>query len=171
MSEVTVKQLAEAVGTNPDRLLKQMKEAGLEHSSEDASVSEEQKQTLLTHLKRSHGEAEGGPRKITLKRKTVSTLKAGQGKGRAVNVEVRRKRTYIKRGQPAADGPAAEEQAPKVASQAQAEVERIRSEESARQSAEEETRRHAAERKAEEEQRREETARKAQEETDQRATP
>jgi len=170
MSEVTVKQLAESVGTNPDRLLKQMKEAGLEHSSEDASVSEEQKQTLLTHLKRSHGEAEGAPRKITLKRKTVSTLKAGQGKGRAVNVEVRRKRTYVKRGEQAAEAPAAEEQAPKVASQAQAEVERIRSEESARQSAEEETRRRAAERKAEEEQRREEeAARKAQEETDQRA--
>ena len=173
MSEVTVKQLAEAVGTNADRLLKQMQEAGLEHSSEDAAVSEEQKQTLLTHLKRSHGQAEGATRKITLKRKSLSTLKAGQGKGRSVNVEVRRKRTYVKRGATAdaagtASGEAAE-QAPRVASQAQAEIERIRTEESARQSAEEETRRLAAERKAEEEKRREEAARKAQEETEQRA--
>ncbi len=173
MSEVTVKQLAEAVGTNTDRLLKQMQDAGLEHSSEDAAVSEEQKQTLLTHLKRSHGQAEGATRKITLKRKSLSTLKAGQGKGRAVNVEVRRKRTYVKRGEAAdaastASGEAAE-QAPRVASQAQAEIERIRTEESARQSAEEESRRLVADRKAEEERRREEASRKAQEETEQRA--
>lgn len=169
MSEVTVKQLAEAVGTNAARLLKQMQDAGLEHSSEDAAVSEEQKQTLLTHLKLSHGQAEGATRKITLKRKSLSTLKAGQGKGRAVQVEVRRKRTYVKRSKAvgAATGETAE-QAPRVASQAQAEIERIRSEESARQSAEEETRRQAAERKAGEEKRRE-TARKAQEETEQRA--
>ena len=56
------------------------------------------KQTLLTFLKRSHGESTEGPRKITLKRKTISTLKTGSGSGKkTVNIEVRKKRTYVKR--------------------------------------------------------------------------
>ena len=56
MSEVTVKQLAETVGTPVDRLLKQMQEAGLSHSADDELVSDEEKQKLLAHLKASHGE-------------------------------------------------------------------------------------------------------------------
>jgi translation initiation factor IF-2 len=98
MADVTVKELAETVGAPVDRLLKQMHDAGLPHQNDDDAVSEEQKHELLAYLKRSHGEAEGAPRKITLTRKSVSTLKAGQGKGRTVSVEVRRTRTYVKRG-------------------------------------------------------------------------
>ncbi len=98
MAEVTVSQLAEVVGAPVERLLRQMKEAGLSHSSADQSVSDEDKQTLLTFLKRSHGESTEGPRKITLKRKTISTLKTGSGAGKkTVNIEVRKKRTYVKR--------------------------------------------------------------------------
>ena len=89
MADVTVKELAETVGAPVDRLLKQMQDAGLPHTADEDAVSEEEKQELLAYLKRSHGEAEGGPRKITLTRKSVSTLKAGQGKGRTVAVEVR----------------------------------------------------------------------------------
>ena len=98
MAQVTVEQLAETVGASVDRLLAQMKDAGLPHSSADEAVSEEDKQTLLTHLKKSHGErAASAPKKITLKRKSVSTLRAGGAGKRTVNVEVRKKRTYVKR--------------------------------------------------------------------------
>ena len=62
----TVEQLAETVGASVERLLTQMKEAGLSHSAADEEVSEEDKQTLLAALKRSHGEGEAAPRKITL---------------------------------------------------------------------------------------------------------
>lgn len=100
MTQVTVQQLAEVVGASVDRLLTQMKEAGLSHDEAVQEVSEEDKQTLLAYLKRSHGESTKAPKKITLKRKTISTLKTtgSQGKGKkTVNVEVRKKRTYVKR--------------------------------------------------------------------------
>ncbi|WP_323845279.1 translation initiation factor IF-2 [Microbulbifer magnicolonia] len=100
MAEVTVSELAKSVGATEDRLLKQMKEAGLPHTTADAVVSDEEKQVLLNFLKSSHGEQESAPRKITLKRKTTTTLKTGSGTGRkTVNVEVRKKRTYVKRPQ------------------------------------------------------------------------
>jgi len=98
MAEVTVSELAKSVGTSEDRLLKQMADAGLSHTSVDALVSDDEKQTLLGFLKTSHGETSEAPKKITLKRKTTSTLKTGSGSGRkTVNVEVRKKRTYVKR--------------------------------------------------------------------------
>jgi translation initiation factor IF-2 len=98
MAEVTVKQLAESVGTPVDRLLKQMSDAGLPQKSEGEAVNDDQKQTLLTYLKTSHGEDSGAPKKITLKRKVTTTLKAsGGGRGKTVNIEVRKKRTYMKR--------------------------------------------------------------------------
>ena len=95
MAEVTVSELAKTVGASVDRLLMQMKEAGLNHSAADAIVSDDEKQTLLAYLKGLHGESSGEPKKITLRRKTVSTLKSGNRK--TVNIEVRKKRTYIKR--------------------------------------------------------------------------
>ncbi|MBU2953465.1 translation initiation factor IF-2 [Marinobacter sp. F3R08] len=104
MAEVTVKQLAEDVGAPVDRLLKQIVEAGLKARSENDSVSSDEKQQLLAYLRKTHGEADDSePRKITLKRKTTTTLKAGKAK--TVNVEVRKRRTYIKRAelQPEAD--------------------------------------------------------------------
>lgn len=99
MAEVTVKQLAEVVGAPADRLLKQMHEAGLSQTSVDDLVSDEEKQTLLSYLRRSHGESNGEPKKITLQRKEVSTLKlaTGQGRGKTINVEVRKKKVYAKR--------------------------------------------------------------------------
>lgn len=98
MAQVTVQQLAEVVGASVDRLLMQMKEAGLPHSGAGEAVSDEDKQTLLAFLKRSHGESEAAPRRITLKRKTISTLRTSSSHGRkTVNVEVRKKRTYVKR--------------------------------------------------------------------------
>mgnify|MGYP000303689055 CR=1 FL=1 len=108
MAEVTVSELAKSVGATEERLLKQMKEAGLPHTSADATVSAEEKQVLLNFLKSSHGEQAAAPKKITLKRKTTTTLKTGSGTGRkTVNVEVRKKRTYVKRAE-------AEEQQPEL---------------------------------------------------------
>ena len=98
MAQVTVQQLAEVVGASVDRLLTQMGEAGLPHTKADEVVSDEDKQTLLAYLKRSHGDSDKAPRKITLKRKTLSTLKSSGSAGKkTVNVEVRKKRTYVKR--------------------------------------------------------------------------
>jgi len=98
MAQVTVEQLAKVVGASSERLLGQMKEAGLPHTKASQEVSDEDKQTLLQFLKRSHGESDAAPRKITLQRKTLSTLRtSGSGGRKTVNVEVRKKRTYIKR--------------------------------------------------------------------------
>ena len=96
MAEVTVTELADVVGASVERLLKQMQEAGLSHSSAEETVNDEDKQKLLVYLKGLHGEQADEPRKITLRRKSVSTLKAGAGR-KTVNVEIRKKRTYIKR--------------------------------------------------------------------------
>ena len=98
MAQVTVQQLAEVVGASSERLLTQMKEAGLPHSAAGEAVSDEDKQTLLVYLKRSHGESTDAPKRITLKRKTLSTLRTPGSQGKkTVNVEVRKKRTYVKR--------------------------------------------------------------------------
>ena len=104
MSKVTVSQLAEVLGVDVSKLLVQLGEAGIEGSSADGAVSNDDKKKLLAHLRASHGKRETdatAPRKVTLKRKTVSELRvAGSGpraSTRTVNVEVRKRRTYVKR--------------------------------------------------------------------------
>ena len=159
MAEVTVKQLADAVGAPVDRLLTQMQQAGLSHKSEGEPVSEQEKQTLLAYLKGNKGDAAKPAGKITLKRKSTGTLKSGQGRaGRDVTVEVRRKRTYVKRSEtvPEAESEATEP----VVSQSELEAQRIHEQEQARKEAEEQTRVAEAERKAEAERRAEEEKRK-----------
>lgn len=95
MSEVTVKQLAQDVGVPIDKLLRQIADAGLPQKAATDAVSDTEKQSLLVHLKRSHGEADSEPSRITLTRKTTTTLKmaGNQGKTKTVNVEVRK--TYL----------------------------------------------------------------------------
>src|SRR5580700_9833751 len=102
MAEVTVSQFAEVLKVPVDRLLVQLDQAGIKVDGPDDRISDDAKLELLTHLRRSHGSGDDGdaaPRKITLKRKTQSELKlaSAQWRARTVNVEVRRKRTYIKR--------------------------------------------------------------------------
>ncbi|GFZ75871.1 translation initiation factor IF-2 [Pseudohongiella nitratireducens] len=114
MADVTVGELAKVVGVTEDRLLAQIKEAGLPHKRADEPISNEDKNTLLLFLRRSHGataqSTDSAPRKITLKRKTVATLKSsGQGRGKTVNVEVRKKRTYVKRSELQSDQPEQQE--------------------------------------------------------------
>ena len=106
MAEVTVRQFAEVVGISIDRLLDQLKEAGVEINDADAMISESEKVELLGFLRRKHGAAERSePKKVTLSRKKTSELRqtGSHGKGKAVTkaksvtVEVRKKRTYVKR--------------------------------------------------------------------------
>ncbi len=102
MAEVTVSQFAEVLKVPVDRLLVQLDQAGIKVDGPDDRISDDAKLELLTHLRRSHGSGDDGdaaPRKITLKRKTQSELKlaSAQGRARTVNVEVRQKKTYIKR--------------------------------------------------------------------------
>jgi translation initiation factor IF-2 len=101
MADVTIAQFADVLKVPVDRLIAQLDQAGITVSSPEELISEEAKLELLTHLRRSHGHGSEGsaPSRITLKRKTQSELKlaSNQGRARTVNVEVRRKRTYIKR--------------------------------------------------------------------------
>lgn len=104
MADVTVTQFAEVLKVPVDKLLAQLDEAGIKVSGSTGTISDEAKLELLTHLRRSHGQDENhagdpAPRRITLKRKSQSELRlsGAQGRSRTVNVEVRKKRTYIKR--------------------------------------------------------------------------
>jgi len=101
MADVTISQFADVLKVPVDRLIAQLDQAGITVSSPDDMISEDAKLELLTHLRRSHGSGSEGsaPNRITLKRKTQSELKlaSNQGRARTVNVEVRQKRTYIKR--------------------------------------------------------------------------
>ncbi len=103
MADVTVAQFAEVLKVPVDRLLLQLDQAGIKVDSAEDMISEDAKHELLTHLRRSHGhddlQADAAPRKITLRRKSQSELKLAspQGRARTVNVEVRSKRTYVKR--------------------------------------------------------------------------
>jgi translation initiation factor IF-2 len=103
MADVTVAQFAEVLKVPVEKLLSQLGDAGIEVSGANDKISEDAKLELLTHLRRTHGQEDssspGAPRRITLRRKSQSELKlsGAQGRSRTVNVEVRRKRTYIKR--------------------------------------------------------------------------
>ena len=102
MSDVTVTEFAQVLKVPVERLLTQLDEAGIKVSGAEDTISEDAKLELLTHLRRSHGRKDPGaaaPKKITLKRKSQSELRlsSGQGRSRTVSVEVRRKRTYVKR--------------------------------------------------------------------------
>lgn len=95
MTQVTVKQLADEVKTPVERLLQQMREAGLPHTAADENVTDSEKQSLLTHLKSSHKAKVEEPRKITLQRKTTSTLRVAGSK--SISVEVRKKKVFVQR--------------------------------------------------------------------------
>ncbi|WP_295462758.1 translation initiation factor IF-2 [uncultured Pseudomonas sp.] len=134
MTQVTVKELAQTVNTPVERLLQQMREAGLTHNSAEQLVSDAEKQALLTHLK---GTAKlDEPSKITLQRKTQTTLKVAGSK--TVSVEVRKKKTFVKRSPAELEAEQRREQeaqhaAEEAAAQARAEEEAQRVAEAAAQ--------------------------------------
>ena len=109
MTDVTVRQFATVVGIPVDRLLEQFTEAGITVAGVDAAITEKQKLDLLAHLRKTRGNrlapSVAEPRKITLKRKTHSEIKmtgGAAGQVKTVSIEVRRRKTYVKRG-PAED--------------------------------------------------------------------
>ncbi|WP_313514005.1 translation initiation factor IF-2 [Pseudomonas sp.] len=145
MTQVTVKELAQVVDTPVERLLLQMREAGLSHTSAEQVVTDNEKQALLAHLKGSHGEKMEEPRKITLQRKTTTTLRVAGSK--TISVEVRKKKTYVKRSP---DEIEAEKQRELEEQRAAEEAARLKAEEEAKRRAEEEARRQQSQPVAEE---------------------
>lgn len=114
MSSITVAQFAIELKMPSNVLLEQLREAGVNLTSVDASVTDSDKAKLLESLRRSHGATEGT--KITLTRRKTSEIRQadGAGRSRTIQVEVRKKRTFVKRdvtetGEiPAAEGAEAE---------------------------------------------------------------
>ncbi len=100
MADITVEELANEIGTPVERLVSQLASSGVKKSAND-SISQEEKESLLGYLKKQHGDdSTAKPSKLTLNRKTKSTLTMGHGsKAKSVNVEVRKKRTYVKRSE------------------------------------------------------------------------
>ena len=165
MADVTVAQFAEVLKVPVEKLLSQLDDAGIEVSGAHDTISEDAKLELLTHLRRSHGQEDsatpGAPRRITLRRKSQSELRlsGAQGRSRTVNVEVRRKRTYIKRDvlekealkkQEELDRQRREEQEKIEAEQREQERLRAEKEEAVRAAEEAERRQEEAQRQAEE---------------------
>ncbi|MBA1193842.1 translation initiation factor IF-2 [Pseudomonas entomophila] len=97
MTQVTVKELAREVEAPVERLLQQMREAGLPHTDAGQVVTDNEKQVLLNHLKSGHKAKAEEPRKITLQRKTTSTLRVAGSK--SISVEVRKKKVFVQRSQ------------------------------------------------------------------------
>ena len=160
MSDVTVKQLANVLALPVDKLLVQLAEAGMKFSGPDQIVTSTEKVKLLGFLRRTHGkketpvEEDAGPKQITLRRKKVSelTVSSGAAKGKTVNVEVRQKRTYVKRSVMSDDQPT------DAATAERDEALRLLNESETRRAAEEK-----ALREADEKRRLEDEARKAEE--------
>ncbi len=109
MSEKTVQELSEMVNIPLEKLLEQLKAADITAHTADDVISEEEKLKLLSHLRQRHGkssaeEADAAPKRVTLKRRTVNELRQSKSPGqvaKTVSVEVRKKRTYIKRSESA----------------------------------------------------------------------
>lgn len=99
---VSVKQFADEIGITPERLLSQLKDAGIKIAGSKDLISEEQKQKLLRYLQQQHGAKQNAaPEKIVLRRAKTSEIKLGGshggGKAAVIPVQVRRKKTYVKR--------------------------------------------------------------------------
>jgi len=146
MASTTIKGFAEQIGVEPSILLKQLESAGIEGKKTNDSLTDDEKLTLLTFLRKGQEEP-GAKKKITLKRKTTSQVKQSTrgGPARTVQVEVRKKRTYVKRSDIEAERQAEEE------AERQAEEEKKAAEEAARKAEEEKKAAEEAARKAEEE--------------------
>jgi translation initiation factor IF-2 len=106
MSDKTVRQLAEVVKIPLERLLEQLKEAGLSASAPDDFINDDEKMKLLAHLRKRHGkienETQGSPKRVTLERRKVMEIKQASVPGsstKTISVEVRKKKTYIKRSE------------------------------------------------------------------------
>ena len=108
MAETTVRELADVVGIPVNRLLAHLGESGLPHTGADERINDQEKAQLFTHLRRLHsksGTEPAAPRKITLRRKSVSELRIAspQGRRKTVTVETRGRRLHAPGSGPRAD--------------------------------------------------------------------
>ena len=131
MSLNTVAEFAKELHKSPQDLLEQLRAAGVAKKSASDALSDSDKQQLLAHLKNTSGVGDGERKKITLTKRSTSEIKQADatGKARTIQVEVRKKRTFIQREDPA-------EVAARAAQAVQAEQENqelVRREEQARQ--------------------------------------
>ena len=99
MSSNTVAEFAAELKKSPETLLQQLSFAGVAKASASDALTESDKQKLLSHLQASHGTGGADRKKITLTKKSTSEIKQADATGRArtIQVEVRKKRTFIKR--------------------------------------------------------------------------
>src|SRR5215213_3300153 len=99
MSSTTVAEFANELKKSTETLLEQLKSAGVAKSAPSDPLSDADKQKLLGYLQASHGTATPERKKITLVKKSTSEIKQADssGKARTIQVEVRKKRTFIKR--------------------------------------------------------------------------
>ncbi|HAV37039.1 MAG TPA: translation initiation factor IF-2, partial [Massilia sp.] len=110
MASNNVAQFATELKMPADLLLTQLRSAGVEKSSTSDPLSKDDKDKLLNHLRRTHGAGEQTEKKkITVTRKETSEIKQADasGKSRTIQVEVRKKRTFVQRDDPAPAAPAA----------------------------------------------------------------
>ena len=110
MTSNTVAEFASELKKSADVVLEQLRSAGVAKTSSEDALSEADKQKLLAYLQASHGTNTGERKKITLVKKSTSEIKQADasGKARTIQVEVRKKRTLIKRDDVlATDAPAA----------------------------------------------------------------
>eukprot|EP01036_Dinobryon_divergens_P009240 gene9240-12352_t len=99
MSSTTVAEFANELKKSADVLLDQLRSAGVAKSDASDTLTDADKQKLLGYLQASHGTVAGDRKKITLVKKSTSEIKQADasGKARTIQVEVRKKRTLIKR--------------------------------------------------------------------------
>ena len=117
MASTNVAQFATELKMPADLLLTQLRAAGVDKSSASDPLSKEDKDKLLNHLRRAHGASpDGEKRKITLTRKETTEIKQADasGKSRTIQVEVRKKRTFIKRDEPVVEAAAPAPAAPVI---------------------------------------------------------
>ena len=163
MSSNTVAEFANELKKSPETLLDQLKAAGVGKSSASDPLTESDKQKLLAHLQASHGTASSDRKKITLVKKSTSEIKQADatGKARTIQVEVRKKRTFIKREDEPETVSAPDSSSEEARAEAAHEADLTRREEEARQQAEQI--RHQEEELAQKRQEREERERRERE--------
>ncbi len=133
MASTNVASFATELKMPVEMLLEQLRSAGVEKISGDDTVTEADKERLLQALRRAHGGAEAPKKKITLTRKQTSEIKQADatGKARTIQVEVRKKRVFVKRD--GAEGQAPEAAVPAAPVAIDEEQLRLREEEDRRQ--------------------------------------
>ena len=131
MTQTTIEGFAEQIGVPPDTLLRQLTAAGIASKAPGDVLSDDEKMALLSFLRGAHGAESAERKKITLKRKSTSqvTQSSRTGGSRTVQVEVRKKRTFVKRATVEEAPPEEAEieaelvEAPELAAAAPAEIE------------------------------------------------